>query len=118
MTRFIKIFISFIVLCSLSFSLTAQEDAQYQADAIISGDLASAEKELLAVLDANPDDPYALLNLAYVYQRAGEQKRASQLYSRILTLKANPYAELASGEKENVKNIARRGIARIESTNP
>ena len=104
-----------MMLCGLSFSLAAQQEGQYQAQAIISGNLASAEKELLEVLNANPDDPYALLNLAYIYQRAGEQKRASQLYSRILTLKTNPYAELASGEKENVKNIARRGIARIES---
>ena len=105
-----------MMLCAISVSSQAQQDAQYQANTIMSGDLASAEQELLTVLDANPNDPYALLNLAYIYQRAGEQKKASQLYSRILTLKTNPYAELASGEKENVKNIARRGIARIEST--
>lgn len=112
MTRTIKKCMIFIIF-SFSANLMAQEDSSYQAETIANGDIQHAEQQLIEVLKDNPEDPYALLNLAYVYQRAGQEDRARDIYNRILELKANPYAELASGKTQSVKNIARRGIAGI-----
>ena len=93
----------------------SEEISSYQADAIASGNYAEAEQGLLSILESRPDDPYALLNLAYVYQKSGDATKAQQVYQRILDMKNNPYAELTSGKPEPVKNIARRGIASLET---
>ncbi|NNE37436.1 MAG: tetratricopeptide repeat protein [Gammaproteobacteria bacterium] len=107
---------SFIII-ALSNISTANAEQNYQADVIANGDLAAAEAKLIAVLDKTPDDPYALLNLAFVYQKAGNQVKAREIYYRILSLRNNPYAELASGDTERVKSIAQRGIERVETQN-
>jgi len=100
----------FLTLGVFSTNGTAEELASYQVDAIADGRLAKAEQELLAVLEKNPEDPFALLNLAYVYQKAGDPSRAQEIYERILSQKDNPYAELVSGKYERVKTIAKRGM--------
>jgi Flp pilus assembly protein TadD len=113
MNNIIKFVLLIMVLCTVTLPVTAEQD--YQAQAISTGNLADAEKQLLGVLDRNPDDPYALLNLAFVCQKAGDQEKARAIYYRILALKNNPYAELASGDTERVKSIAQRGIDRVET---
>jgi len=115
MKRLSNIILTFIALACFSTGGYSQESSSYQAEAIASGKLVEAEQGLLAELEKNPNDPYALLNLAFVYQKSGNTVGAQQVYQRILELKNNPYAELASGKPEPVKNIARRGIARLEA---
>lgn len=112
----INILVLFIGLCGFSMAGYSEETNTYQVDAIAQGNLAEAEQGLLAVLEKNPNDPYALLNLAYVYQKSGNATKAQEVYQRILSLKENPYAELATGKPEAVKSIARRGIAQMEAT--
>jgi tetratricopeptide (TPR) repeat protein len=102
-------FILFGAFPTIAFS---DEASTYQVEAIAADNLEQAERELLFILDNDPNDPYALLNLAYVYQKAGDQAKARNVYNRILTMKGDPYAELASGRTERVKSIARRGMAR------
>lgn len=109
------VFIMLLGLAGYSSVGYSEESGSYQADAIASGKYADAEQGLLTILENNPDDPYALLNLAYVYQKSGDATKAQQVYQRILDMKNNPYAELTSGKPEPVKNIARRGIASLES---
>lgn len=111
----INTFIFFISLCGFATAAYSEQGNTYQADAISAGKLAEAEQGLLAVLEKDPNDPYALLNLAYVYQKSGDAAKAQQVYQRILKLKENPYAELATGKPEPVKSIARRGIAQAEA---
>ena len=82
----------------------------YQADAIQEGNLTSAERELRSLIAENPHDPYALLNLAYLYQQSGRNYQARVLYERVLDLRGNPLAELPSGKPARVKRIAQRGI--------
>lgn len=110
LTKILLFFAAFSLFSTTGYS---EEASEYQVNAISSGNLTEAEQGLLAVLEKDPDDPYALLNLAYVYQKAGDDARAQDIYNRILTLKTNPYAELASGKPERVKTIARRGIAQV-----
>jgi len=109
------VFVMFLGLAGYSSVGYSEENSSYQADAIASGKYADAEQGLQSILENNPDDPYALLNLAYVYQKSGEAAKAQQVYQRILDMKNNPYAELTSGKPEPIKNIARRGIASLES---
>ena len=108
-------FIIFIALSCFSTAVFSENSSQYQAEAIASGRLAEAEQGLLTLLAKDPNDPYALLNLAFVYQKSGDTSKSQQVYQRILELKSNPYAELSSGKPESVKNIARRGIASLDT---
>jgi len=75
--------------------------------------MAGAEKKLVHVLKDNPEDPYAMLNLAFIYQRSGYDDKARELYKRILSLPENPMARLASGKPERIKYIARRGLGTV-----
>jgi tetratricopeptide (TPR) repeat protein len=111
MKKLTAISLFFMVLGAFTTPVMSAETTGYEVDAIASGDLQNAEQGLLAVLEKNPDDPYALLNLAYVYKKAGNTAKAQDTYQRILALKTNPYAELVSGKAERIKSIARRGIA-------
>jgi Tfp pilus assembly protein PilF len=48
------------------------------------GDMSAAERELNAALDANPDNPYALLNLGVVYEQTGRTGDARDQYLRVI----------------------------------
>lgn len=94
----------------------SQDGSQsYQAASIQDGEMNSAERELRSMIAENPHDPYALLNLAYVYQQSGRHYQARVLYERVLELRSNPLAELPSGKPARVKRIARRGIDELAS---
>lgn len=93
----------FIALTCFSTAGYSESSPSYQAEAIANGKLAEAEQGLLTILQKDPNDPYALLNLAFVYQKSGDAAKAQQVYQRILELKNNPYAELASGKPGPVK---------------
>lgn len=113
-----KSFITRIVLFSglFGFSLTGfAEQYNYEVDLIAEGNLVEAEQGLLTQLGKDPNDPYALLNLAYVYQKSGDETKAREVYLRILEQRQNPYAQLMSGKPKAVKSLARRGIASLEN---
>lgn len=114
MKSFINSVVLFAGLCGFSLAVLAEQD-NYQTQLIAEGKLAEAEQGLLTALKKDPNDPYALLNLAYVYQKSGDTAKAQQVYQRILEQKQNPYAELETGKPEAVKSIARRGIAQLEN---
>ena len=82
----------------------------YEAQAIRDGNFNVAERNLLVLLAEQPNNPYALLNLAFVYQQSGRAEQALILYNRVLELRKNPLAELPSGQPARVKRIAQRGI--------
>lgn len=93
---------------------TNDVNQSYQANAIQEGNLTMAERELLLVVAEDPHNPYALLNLAYVYQQSGRNDQARILYERVLDLRSNPLAKLSTGKPARVKRIAQRGIDEIE----
>ena len=116
-----KVKIEFLIGC-LIFSLVclavpvrADESQSYQVDAIVNGEYSKAEQKLLEVLQNKPNDPYALLNLAFVYQKSGQNAKAREVYQRILEQPQNPHAQLASGKAQRVKTIAERGIATMDA---
>ena len=113
MNKLINIVLVLFSLAGFAVAGYAEDNTSYQAEAIAKGKFADAEQGLLAILAENPNDPYALLNLAFVYNKTGDNVKAQDTYNKILTLKANPYADLASGKSESVKTVARRGIAKL-----
>ena len=115
MTTISRLFLIFMALSCFSITGYSEDNSSYHADAIANGKFADAEQGLLAILAKDPNDPYALLNLAYVYQQSGNATKAQQVYQKIIELKSNPYAELTSGKQEPVKNIARRGISQLDA---
>ena len=77
------VFIMLLGLAGYSSVGYSEESGSYQADAIASGKYADAEQGLLTILENNPDDPYALLNLAYVYQKSGDATKAQQVWPSV-----------------------------------
>lgn len=76
-------------------------------------DWESAEKAMKAQVDANPEDPFRLLNLAYVYTKADKSEDAVAVYERILDLETNPMATLTSGQDVRAKKVARDALASL-----
>lgn len=88
---------------------------RYAMQAIMKGDYAKAEEKLRTTAAKRPDDPYALLNLAFVLQKTGRQAEAARLYEDILELEANPKAGLASGYGRPVKDVARTALGALDT---
>lgn len=76
-------------------------------------DWTTAEKKLKAQVEANPDDPFRLLNLAYVYTKTDKSNEAVAVYERILDLETNPMATLTSGQDVRAKKVARDALASL-----
>ena len=86
--------------------------------AIQSKNWTEAEAQLRAGLQAEPNDPMKLLNLAYVLQNTGRKAEANDVYQQVLTLNRDPL--VAIGPDDNVKSarakiVAKKGMASLES---
>ncbi|GAB4570883.1 MAG: hypothetical protein Tsb008_00910 [Rhodothalassiaceae bacterium] len=90
----------------------------YAMDAIMAGEFEKA----IAILEDDSrfaaDDPYRLLNLALAYQKTGRADEAAEVYRRVLALKTNPNAALASGNGRPVKDIAHSALASLDGNPP
>jgi len=82
---------SFVAALAVSLLLSAcastdQRLANKGFEAIEKGQLVDAERILTEALDANLDNPYALLNLGTVYQRTGRFDQAQDMFERVIAL--------------------------------
>jgi Tfp pilus assembly protein PilF len=82
--------------------------------AIRAKDWATAEKQLVAGLEKNPDNVFRQLNLAWVYVQMGRKDEAAAIYHRIIMGDQDRTAQLASRQSQSVKVLAQRGLALIE----
>jgi Tfp pilus assembly protein PilF len=96
----------------LSQVVQAADDLGYQA--IRSHDWATAEQQLLAGLQKNPDNAFAQLNLAWVYAQTGRKAEAEALYQEILRRDQDRVASLSSKEGQSMSQLAKRGLARLK----
>ena len=101
--------------CSASNQYAQVEPAadvdQFGFDSIVQGDWARAETSLAS---AETNDPFRLLNLAYVYKETGRTAEAAALYNKVLELEENPYAKLSNGDPARVKTIAKKALKAME----
>lgn len=101
------------IILTASAALANSQDMAYEA--IAEGNWAEAETHLMAVLDENPDNPFAMLNLAFVYQAQGKREAAIEIYQRVIELDSNPKAAMVDGHGKRVKSIARTALANLEN---
>ena len=80
---------------------------------VVGQDWPKAESKLASDLAENPDDPFRLLNLAYVYTQTDRPADAPATYEKVLSLNENPIATLHSGEDVRTKKIARDALASL-----
>ena len=85
----------------------AADQNGYQS--IVSGDLASAERAIVAEQRVYPARPELMLNLAAVYRRTGRMAEARTLYMKVL--ERRPVAmDLPSGAVASSHDLARRAL--------
>lgn len=80
---------------------------------VVNKDWVKAEAVLSEEVKSHPDDPFRLLNLAYVYTQADKPEDAVAVYERVLNLDENPIATLLTGEDVRAKKIAEDALASI-----
>lgn len=117
-----KIGIGFVAMAALmitlqptavmSQTLQVADDVAYRA--IVNHDWATAEQQLLAGLQKNPDNSFAQLNLAWVYAQTGRKMEAAELYREILRRDKDRVATLSSRSGNSTALLAERGLARLE----
>jgi len=68
---------------------TLKQDQRYSNsgfDELSKGNYPKAEEHLKKALEANPNNPYALLNMGVVYQNTGRKVQARKMYEKVLSL--------------------------------
>jgi tetratricopeptide (TPR) repeat protein len=84
---------------------------------MVEQDWERAEKDFLGVLEKNPDNPYALLNLGAVYQNTGREAQAKEMYDRLLKLEPEQTAAKATYSEDvgdPLMDIAQRNLSLIK----
>ena len=82
--------------------------------AIANHDWATAEQQLLAGLQKDPDNSFRQLNLAWVYAQTGRKMEAAALYQEILKRDKDRVASLSSRDGTPIARLAERGLARLQ----
>lgn len=93
----------------------AQDSSTLQpvsSEAIMAGNYARAERDLVAELRLNPDRPELMLNLAAVYAQTNRPDEARALYQRVLSQGDVPMYRAAAAPAGS-HAIARAGLDRI-----
>lgn len=86
--------------------------SQQAMDALARNDVVTAEAYGNQALKDNPNDPYALLALAIVYQHTGRPEGARQYYQLLVSMHSEDLVPSTSGgEPHTVDEIARHNLA-------
>ena len=96
-----------LALAGVAAPALAADQNGYQA--IVAGDLATAERSIVAERQIYPDRPELMLNLAAVYRKTGRATAARALYAEVL--ERRPVAmDMPSGEVVSSHELARRAL--------
>ena len=85
-------------------------------EAINGGRLVEAEQHLASALEVNPDNPYTLLNLGYVYQHTGRYDAAREMYRGVIALDSGDRPSKVSVDSLkglSVVELAQRNLAML-----
>ena len=83
-------------------------------DALVGGDLASAETQLERASGVAINDPARLINLGYVHMRAGRWVSAQMLFQTVRDSDNHFTVELANGQTADTRDVARRALGRLQ----
>ncbi len=82
-------------------------------DAIISGDLRTAETQIENARDIDAADPARLINLGYIHMRTGRIQTAQRLFEAARDSARPTMLVLANGEVISSRDVATRALGRI-----
>lgn len=85
-------------------------------DAIVSGDLRTAEAQIENARDIDAADPARLINLGYIHMRTGRIQTAQRLFEAARDSARPEMLVLASGEVISSRDVATRALNRIAPT--
>jgi len=96
-----------LALAGAAAPALAADETGYQA--IAAGNLAAAERGILAEQKVYGNRPELMLNLAAVYRRTGREADARALYQRVLQ-RREVAMDMPSGAVVSSHELARRGL--------
>ena len=82
-------------------------------DALVRGDVRTAEVQLERGNGVAANDPARLINLGYVHMRAGRLISAQTLFQTVRDSDEHFTVELANGETADTRDVARRALGRL-----
>lgn len=82
-------------------------------DAIVSGDLRTAEAQIENARDIDAADPARLINLGYIHMRTGRIQTARRLFEAARDSARPEMLVLANGEVIGSRDVATRALDRI-----
>ena len=82
-------------------------------DAIVSGDLRTAESQIENARDVDAADPARLINLGYIHMRTGRIQTAQRLFEAARDNARPVMLVLANGEVISSRDVASRALARM-----
>ena len=82
-------------------------------DAIVSGDLQTAESQIENARDVDAADPARLINLGYIHMRTGRIQTAQRLFEAARDNARPVMLVLANGEVISSRDVASRALARM-----
>ncbi len=80
----------------------------------MTGDLATAARQLERSTAVAPDDPARLINLGYVHMQEGRLVTARTLFEAVRDSDRHFLIETASGEVADTRDVARRALRRLQ----
>jgi hypothetical protein len=102
-----------MLAATLASGAAAQERTRIARDAILGGDLAKAERTLIADRRVYGSTPQMMLNLAAVYARSGRTGEATALYRQVLGHE-DVLMDVTADRTASAHTIARAGLARLQ----
>src|SRR5438045_9527452 len=100
-----------VLFIALPRIAAAEEDVAFSA--LQSHDWATAEQQLLAGLEKNPNNVFNQLNLAWVYAQTGRKAEAATIYRNILKRDGDRFASTPRAGT-STKMLAERGLALVK----
>lgn len=82
-------------------------------DAIVSGDLRTAETQIETARDIDAADPARLINLGYIHMRTGRIQTAQRLFEAARDARRPVMLVLANGEVMSSRDVAERALNRM-----
>jgi Tfp pilus assembly protein PilF len=82
-------------------------------DALVAGDIRTAEIQLETASNVAANDPARLINLGYVHMRSGRLATAQSLFEAARDSDTSFAVELADGSVADSRDVARRALTRV-----
>jgi tetratricopeptide (TPR) repeat protein len=109
--------IAIMIIAVACASLDEGDYLQEGYEMMTQGNYIKAEEYFTKVLDINPNNPYALLNLGVVYQNTNRMEQAKAMYNKVIALGATDMPHevtQATAKGKSLVQIAKDNLSTLE----